>query len=108
MVNGELIRHVVVVAVLLYVAYWLSFVGVDWMYAETIEDAIAKYRETEGIYPPTLKLLEEETYVDRFGERRPYLKEIPCPRWGYEWRYDPDSGQVERVGHNRLLASLFG
>lgn len=101
-------RSIIIFFVLVFGIYWTTFVAVDWIYELIIEESIQTFKRHEGHYPYKIKALEETKFNNRFGEYKPYMKNIPEPRWGYRWKYNKNTGNITRVGSNRLIELIGG
>ncbi|MFB6355612.1 MAG: hypothetical protein ABEJ65_03750 [bacterium] len=82
-------KFVLMVSLVLYGIYWVSTDGYAWWQQKKIKDAVKKFHKKKGYYPQSLHRLKETKYENENGETQVIMNELPIPRSGYCWEYNP-------------------
>ncbi len=86
----NLLKYVVIFAILVYGVYWVSAHGIYRWYDYQIEQAVEKYYKKKEFYPTGLQQLTGQKYKTDSGQKKYFMSELPQPRQGYKWSYSPD------------------
>lgn len=103
----DLMKYVLILAVLLYGAYWVSAHGIYRWYDRQIEQSVQKYYEVKEFYPMNLNRLTEEKYESEAGQSKYFMNELPQARQGYKWTYDPDREDKVQMKEKEEKSSNF-